>query len=106
MREIGEVYLEGYEVYGTHLLKDSEVGGVYLEGGEVNRTRPEGEEVCKGPVAQVWLISGFPMVEAHCTKFKGVLFNLASACSQWPHTANRHRLQLGCHSGAKGPSQV
>lgn len=47
MREIGEVYLEGYEVYGTHLLKDSEVGGVYLEGGEVNRTRPEGEEVAK-----------------------------------------------------------
>lgn len=47
MRGIGEVYLEGYEVGGTHLMKDSDVGGVYLEGGEVNRTRPEGEEVAK-----------------------------------------------------------
>lgn len=47
MREIGEVHLEGYEVDGTHPLKDSEDGGVYLEGGEVNRTRPEGEEVAK-----------------------------------------------------------
>lgn len=105
MREIGDVHLEGYEVGGTHPLKDSEVGGVYLEGGEVNRTHPEGEEVAKG-TAQVWLISGIPMVEVHCTKFTGVLLNLVSACSQWPHTPNCHRLQLGCHSGAKDPSQV
>lgn len=47
MREIGEVHLEGYEVGGTHPLKNSEVGGVYLEGGEVNRTHPEGKEVAK-----------------------------------------------------------
>lgn len=31
---------------------------------------------------------------------------MSSASLQWPHTADYHRVQPGCHTGAQDPSEV
>ena len=105
MGEIGEVHLKIFEVSRTHHLEDSVIGGLYLEEGEVNRIHQR-EMMLQKPYSSRVAHTGDLMVESQFIKFKRGLPNLASACFQWAHTPNHHRLQLGCHSGAKGPSQI
>lgn len=98
MSEIGYVHLKGFKVSQAHHLEDSVIGGLYLEEGEVNRGKWCYRTLqFKGGSywGHLWLKISLP-----------ILPNLASAYFQWAHTPNHHRLQLGCHSGAQGPSQI